>query len=336
MIPEAAVKKLQYQELPILDLGSYLDGDDELLDDLAEMLRYACSEIGFFALKNHGVGNDIIRRAFDVTEAFHALPMQQKLAVRVNQNQRGYIPPKATLIRHSTYNENTKLDLNETYVFSTDLDPEDFNQPRDRRFYGFNQWPVEPVEFKVTIQEYTDTLISLGKKMLPIVARALGLGKEYFNPYFENNYTYARLAHYPPDPSVGKNEFGLGAHADTGFMTLLPPANVEGLDIKDKNDEWKRLPIIPDTLTVNIGMFLSRWTNDFFRATPHRVISHPTDHRYSIPVFVNTSLEARAECLPTCTSADNPPRHDPESYWDFFNWYMTNTYPHYEEFHEGE
>ena len=330
---EAAVKRLEYQELPVLDLGKYLDGDDGSLEGLAEMFRYACSEIGFFALSNHGVSDDIIRRTFDATEAFHTLPMEQKLAIRINQNQRGYIPPKSTLIRHSTYNENTKLDLNETYVFATDLDPTDFDVPQDRRFYGANQWPAEPAEFKATVQEYTDTLVALGKKMLPIVARSLGLEKDFFKPYFENNYTYARMAHYPPDPSVGENEFGLGAHADTGFMTLLPPANVEGLDIQDKNGDWKRLPVIPNVMTVNIGMFLSRWTNDFFRATPHRVVSHPTEHRYSIPVFVNTSLEARAECLETCTSADNPPHYESESYWDFFNWYMTNTYPHYKEFH---
>ena len=333
MSVEVAVKQLEYQELPILDLEDYLDGDEESLESLAEMFRYACSEIGFFALSNHGVDEDLIRQSFDVTKVFHALPMEEKLVVRVDQNQRGYIPPKATLIRHSTYNKNTKLDLNETYVFATDLDPTEFNVSQDRRFYGTNQWPVKPPEFKKVIQEYTDTVTALGKRMLPIVARSLGLEKHFFEPYFKNNYTYARLAHYPPDPSVGENEFGLGAHADTGFMSILPPANVEGLDIQDKKGEWKRLPVIPGVMTVNIGMFLSRWTNDFLRATPNRVISHPKEHRYSIPVFVNTSLEAHAECLLTCISKNNPPRYKSESYWDFFNWYMTNTYPHYKEFH---
>ena len=45
-------------------------------------------------------------------------------------------------------------------------------------------------------------------------------------------------------------------------------------------------------------------------------------------------FEPVVECLPTCHGADNPPKYPSESYWQFFKWYMANTYPHYAEFHE--
>ena len=64
----------------------------------------------------------------------------------------------------------------------------------------------------------------------------------------------------------------------------------------------------------------------------HRVIPPKDVDRYSIALFVNTAFEPVCECLPTCTDPDNPPQHTPESYYDFYLWYMKNTYPHYGDF----
>ncbi|MDH5747864.1 MAG: hypothetical protein OEY85_00995 [Rhodospirillales bacterium] len=321
-------------ELPSLDVGDYLAGDKSRLEPLAEQLRYAASEIGFFTLKNSGIDEAKVERAATATRDFHALPMEAKLKLKIDQNQRGYVPPRATLVKHSTYNENTKFDSNETFVVSTELDEEKFGVSPGTHFYGHNRWPQEFPEFRPAIETYMNMMTALGKSLLPIYARALGLDEDFFAPHFENNYTYGRFAHYPPNPNAGENEFGLGPHADTGFMTLLPPANVQGLEILTSDGSWFRVPLLDDELHINIGMFLSRWTNDFFKATPHRVIANLEGDRYTIPCFVNTALTARMECLPTCTGPDNPAKYEPETYWEFFNWYMTNSYPQYEEFHK--
>ena len=88
-----------------------------------------------------------------------------------------------------------------------------------------------------------------------------------------------------------------------------------------------------NAILVNTGQFLERWSNKRFRATPHRVIPPKDVDRYSFALFVNTAFEPKCECLPTCTSSDNPPQYKAESYYEFYTWYMNNTYPHYEEFH---
>jgi isopenicillin N synthase-like dioxygenase len=36
--------------------------------------------------------------------------------------------------------------------------------------------------------------------------------------------------------------------------------------------EWIRPPALPGTFVVNTGAMLARYSNDRFRATPHRVI----------------------------------------------------------------
>ena len=142
------------------------------------------------------------------------------------------------------------------------------------------------------------------------------------------------MSHYPPKPELEDNEFGLGAHADTGFMTFLPQADVDGLEILDTEGVWFRPPKMFDCMLLNTGQFLERWTNGRFRATPHRVIPPKNDDRYSVACFVNPSFEPVAQCIATCHGPDNPPQYPTESYWDFYKWYMANTYPHYEEFHD--
>ena len=325
---------IRTQELPILDLSNFLKGQDSDLDLLADQLCKAVEEFGFFFIKNHGVSETLIKSVFSENERWHSQPMENKVAIAIDDNQRGYIQPKATLIKHSTYNENTNLDTNETTVFATDYGVDNPNRQKGKRFYGENQWPEDLPGFKEVVQEYMSVMTTLGKTMLPIWATALKLDRDFFAPYFENNHTYFRMSHYPPVPNLGKNEFGIGPHADTGFMTFLPQAAVDGLEILDLDGEWFRPPKMDDCILVNTGQFLERWSNEKFRASPHRVIPPKNIHRYSIALFVNSSLDPICECLPTCHSASNPPKYPTESYWDFYNWYMINSYPHYDEFEE--
>jgi isopenicillin N synthase-like dioxygenase len=97
----------------------------------------------------------------------------------------------------------------------------------------------------------------------------------------------------------------------------------------DTNGEWF-WPVIPEgALILNLGQFLERWTNERFRATPHRVLPPKNNDRYSLACFVNTSLDTVAHKIPSCVSDDNPMKYPEESYWDFYKWYLQQTYTHY-------
>jgi len=325
--------KVETRDLPLLDLGDYLSGDESAKLALVDELRYASETVGFLALKNHGIPQSLLDRAIAENERFCALPLEEKLKIQIDQHQRGYIQPRATRIKHSTYHDNTKFDLNETTVFATEYAPDNPHVMAGKQFYAQNQWPENLPGFREVVEEYMGAMETLGKKLLPLWALALELPEDFFQPYFQNNYSYYRMAHYPPKPDVAENEFALGAHADTGFMTLLPSADVEGLEILDADDVWFRPSKVAGAIHVNIGQFLERWSNERFRATPHRVAIPKKDHRYTVPVFVNPDFELVAECLPTCQGPDNPPKYAAQSYWEFFKWYMENSYTHYEEFH---
>ena len=125
---------------------------------------------------------------------------------------------------------------------------------------------------------------------------------------------------------------------------IIDVAKLSGNEIKfgatvkilDVDGSWFRPPRMDNAILVNTGQFLERWSNERFRATPHRVIPPKDVNRYSIALFVNPAFEPTCECLPTCTSPGNPPKYPNESYHEFYTWYMNNTYPHYDEFHEGD
>lgn len=315
--------------LPVMDLGPYLRGDPGALEALATGWREACEELGFLCIVNHGLADELLERMDAEARRFHALPEEEKLKIRVNEHQRGYIPSKATIVKHSTYETHTKLDTVQCLVVATDYSEDDPNLVAGKQFYARNPWPEGVPGFRETVEAYMREVDTLGKKLLPVWAASLELEPGFFDPYFENPYNYFRIAKYPRTEFVAEREFGLGAHADTGFMTFLPPAREAGLQVLAADDTWFWPDVPQGGIIVNIGQFLSRWTNDRFRATPHRVLPPRDNDRYSFACFINTDLAAVTECLPTCTGPGNPPKYPRQSYWEFFQWYMSNTYTHY-------
>jgi isopenicillin N synthase-like dioxygenase len=323
------IGKFPRRTLPVLDIGPFLSGDRSGFGDLVSRWRHTCETVGFMCIVGHGIDDDLMARAETEVKRFHDLPMAEKLKIKVNEHQRGYIPPKATIVRHSTYHDNTHLDSNETLVLATEYGADHPGVRAGRRFFGVNPWPANLPGFRETVLEFMTAMDALGRSTLPIWAAALGLKEDFFAAYFTDGYTYFRMAHYPPDPSPQENHFGLGAHADTGFMTFLQPAREEGLQILGEDGVWFWPDVAPGSLIVNTGQFLSRWTNDRFRATPHRVLPPRKNHRYSMACFVNTSLDAVCKVLPTCQDDRHPPKYPEQSYGAFFQWYMENTYTHY-------
>lgn len=322
---------LPQRPLPVMDLGPYLAGDPGALEALAAKWREACEGLGFLCLVNHGLAQSEIDKMEAAARRFHALPDAEKLKIKVNEHQRGFIPGKATILTHSTYSENKKLDSVECLVVATDYPADDPDVIAGKQFYSQNQWPDNLPGFREDVENYMAQVVALCNRLLPVWAVSLDLEPDFFEPYFRNGYNYFRIAKYPKQPDAEEGEQGLGSHADTGFMTFLPPAREAGLQVQDTDGTWF-WPIVPEgAIILNIGWFLSRWTNDRFRATPHRVAPPKNDDRYSFACFVNTSLDSEVECLLTCTGPGNPPKYPRQSYWDFYQWYMKRSYAHYGE-----
>src|SRR5205807_5898908 len=75
--------------IPVIDYGPYFAGAPGALERVAAEVAHACENIGFFYALTHGVPEELIERAFAASRRFHALPLAEKLALKLNENNIG-------------------------------------------------------------------------------------------------------------------------------------------------------------------------------------------------------------------------------------------------------
>lgn len=159
---------------------------------------------------------------------------------------------------------------------------------------GPNQWPAEPAHFQETVLDLMESMTDVSLVLLRAMASCVPeLDEDAFMKMFDKDKYSLRmkLARYPPTDA--QDSLGVGPHKDYGFLALLLQDPVGGLQVQTLQGEWIDVQPIPDTFVVNIGEIFERLTRRTFVATTHRVLSHPTKERYSIPIFLAPSLETR-------------------------------------------
>lgn len=316
------------EEIPVLDLADYRAGRPGAREALAAALAQAQQNIGFYYIRNHGVPQTLVDRMFDTVAAFHAQPLDEKLRLRIGQDQVGYLPMGGTVVTTGELNRGKQNLPDRSEAFWVRRERAADDPELGLRFRAPNQWPANLPGFRETTIEYMTTMAALGAQLLPLYAVALGLPPDWFAGKFAKADLVCRLGHYPPGDDMGPNQYGAGPHTDAGFLTLLPQAAVPGLEILTQSDRWVPAPVRPGEILVNGGDCLVRFTNGRFLATRHRVVSAIPRDRYSIPLFFNPAFDAVIAPVPTCTGPERPPLFEPITYYDYILWYLAKNYPH--------
>jgi isopenicillin N synthase-like dioxygenase len=312
--------------IPVIDLGPYLAGAPGAIEPIAAELRFALTEIGFYFIINHGVPAALIREAYRQVARFHAQPLEQKLEIKLDRHNVGYLPMKGDTLRTSTVATVTKPNLNEALFVARDLPSDHPDVLADRRFRGANRWPSALPGFREVIVAYCDTMERLVQRLVRLYARALGLPAAYFDPAFAEPQYKLRMTHYPPQRGQPDDEFGIAPHTDTSFLTLLAPNEVPGLSIRTQSGKWIDAPSIADAYVVNGGQLLQRWTNDYFLATPHRAINRSGGARYALAFFCDSNIDWPVAAVPSCIGPDRPPKYPTTYYTDYMIRYQQQTY----------
>jgi len=301
-------------EIPIIDLGSIHSGDRASFESVARQVGDACERIGFFYVVNHGISRLIIESAFAEARRFFELPDKVKAELAYNDIQRGYKAQGTIII------PGHPPDRKEVFDMGVDISPDHIGVREGRPLHGPNQWPADSA-FRKSMEAYYSRVCSLGHSLLPVFARALGLGASFFDSFHRDPFITWRIMRYPGGSSA-PGQYGTAPHTDFGTLTLLAQDNSGGLQLCLRDGEWVSAPIVENSFVVNIGDLMACWTNDRFTSTPHRVINDSDHDRYSIPLFFNPSFDTVAQCLPTCQDDDNPPRYQPIHYGE----YLTQIY----------
>jgi isopenicillin N synthase-like dioxygenase len=294
--------------LPIIDIGGL---SSAVLTDrkaVAERLRAACLDNGFFYVVNHGVPPALIDGLFEETTRFFDSPAAAKSAVDKSLSfcQRGFEPMRA-----QTLEAGAPPDLKESFYIGPELSLDDPRVVARRFNHGPNQWPAAMPNFRPVTEAYFATMLELSRKLMAGLALALDLDEGYFAAYCTQPHATLRLLHYPPQPAnAAPGEKGAGAHSDFGGLTLLLQDEVGGLQVQGKSkDEWIHATPVPGAFVVNLGDMIARWTNDRFRSTVHRVVNASGRERYSVPFFFSGNPDQEVECLPSCLGSGEVPKY---------------------------
>jgi len=313
-------------QIPVIDFGPCFAGDPGALGRTAPVVRHACEAVGFFYALNHGVPEALIARAFAASRRFHALPLDDKLKLRLNENNIGYLPINASVQGASTVHKATRPNQNESFFISHDRSPDHPDVIAGTPLRGRNQWPAGEPRLRDDMMAYFHAMGAMCDRILPVFAVALGMPAEFFRPFFAGEgHANMRFLHYPPQDAAEDNLFGQAPHTDNSFMTALARTDVPGLAVRLPSGEWFPPPIIPGTFLINLGNIMRRWSNDRFLSTPHGVLNDSGTDRYSIAYFHSPNVDSVIECLPSCVGADNPPRYKPAVYRDLvLDFYRAN------------
>ncbi len=327
-VQSRAVTTSDHCRIPVLDIGPYLAGDSGASLPLARAIARTFEDTGFLVVANHGVPPRLAADTFAVAARFFARPEADKLALKVGKYNIGYLPFGGQVVRHSPVNKNTEPNFSESFYITRDRAPDHPDIINNKPLVGLNRWPQDMPEFRAATMAYYAAMEAMTTRLVPVVAMALDLPPDYFAEAFAEPNGTIRLIHYPPHPNPEKNKFGFAPHTDNNFLTFLAQSTLPGLEVRTAEGEWIRPPAAPGTFVVNTGAMLARYSNDRFRATPHRVINRNDASRYAIPFFLGPNHDSIVECVPTCVGPENPPHYEPTSYGAFSQRLLTLNFAH--------
>jgi len=313
------MSKVLYDQIPSLDLADFLSGDAKKKNKFVQDLGAAYNEIGFVAIKNHGLSDELTKKLYATIMKYFKLPDEVKTKhERPEQGfQRGYTGKG----KEHAKGRNTG-DLKEFYHVGQEI----LEADPIKEEYPENVWPSEVPEFKeVTLEAYR-TLEKAGINMLRAIALYLELPENYFDAKVKNGNSILRPIHYFPidDPdSIPADAVRAAEHGDINLITLLMGASADGLQVLRRDGKWIPITSMPDQIVVNVGDMLDRLTNHKLKSTIHRVVNPPRElmhtSRYSIPFFMHPRSEMDLTSLKNCIDRENPKRYEDITAGDFLN-----------------
>jgi isopenicillin N synthase-like dioxygenase len=304
------MKEILYDEIPSLDLASFYGNDETKKEEFVAALGAAYNNIGFVAIRNHFLSDDLQQELYAAIKKFFALPdeVKQKYEREGLAGQRGYIGKG----KEHAKGRNTG-DLKEFYHVGQELDEAQLA----REGYPANIWPDEVPELRTVAVDVYKALEKTGTYMLRAIALYLKLPENYFDDKIKNGNSILRPIHYYPienPDAVPADAVRAAEHGDINLITLLMGASADGLQVLRRDGKWIPITALPDQLVVNVGDMLERLTNKTLKSTIHRVVNPPRQlmnaPRYSIPFFMHPRYEMSLAALPGTVNKDNPKKWD--------------------------
>lgn len=326
------VLRLSTAETHVVDFGGIYSPSLKDRQAVGQAFREAFTGPGYLVLKNHQFPQSVITRARAAMEGFFSLSVEDKMKCHYLDwpNHRGYVPLEGINADHSLMGG----DMSEAIEMAEDLPADDPDHLRGIRFYGPNNWPMSPADFRWALGTYYDCQIELGRHIMRAFEYALETDEGFFTSKYTKPLSRTRVCHYPPqgapvpsqedapegaaspasasgpDGDIDMTHIGIGAHTDYECFTTVWQ-DAEGLQMLGADGRWRMVPAMEGAFAVNLGDLMQIWTNDQFKSTLHRVINTSGRDRYSLVQFFGVDYDIDVEPLRGTVSPDNPWRYEP-------------------------
>jgi isopenicillin N synthase-like dioxygenase len=289
--------------IPVVDLSDFTGEDPKLKSSFVTRLGKAFEEVGFVAVKNHGISDELIEKLYRYIQDFFSLPAEKKKSYEIPglAGQRGY-----TSFGKEHAKGSEAPDLKEFFQYGQTV-------PNDHPLKS-----EYPDNVKVNdIEGFNETLLKAyrafeksGKLLLQAIALYLGLDEHFFDDKVEEGNSIVRAIHYPPITEEPKSAIRAEQHEDINLITLLVGASASGLEILNKQNKWVPVTSLEDQIVVNVGDMLQRLTNNKLKSTTHRVVNPPRElwhtSRFSIPFFLHPKSSMDLSALKECIDENHP------------------------------
>ena len=282
------------RSIPVVDYADYLSQDEERRIGFIKAVGDSLKDIGFFALKNHGIPLESIEESYRQGDEFFSLSDEVKRSYLQPQiaHQRGYT---AFGVEHAK--NNPAPDLKEFWQTGRSH-PTTGKVPT----YVPNIWPDQHVSgFKAVIDGLYTKMESLSENLLQSCSLYLNKPLNWLGSMAEDGNTIMRIIHYPPlGDDVPAGAVRSAAHEDINFITLLVTATADGLEVMDHDGSWIQVEGDASNIIVDSGDMLQNLTNGLFKSTTHRVVNpeNSSERRFSMPMFVHPRNEIDLSPLP--------------------------------------
>jgi len=306
--------------IPVIEVAALFGAPSAARERADQAIMSAAATSGFFVARGFTPGSPISRhsrsdllRLFQLPEREIRALWRQKFDASHANVYRGWFPLQKGFL---TSKEGIDLGPDVAYGPSVVCDDDPLREAT----------PLPPEEalpgWRDSVSRYYRGMVQVSEALMRSIARGLKLPEHFFDHAFDKGLSTLRLLRYPvrtdadeaaaanPDVWVthhGERRYVTGApHVDSGFLTLLAQDGIAGLQARHRSGQWIDVPPAEETLAVNFGKVLERWSGGRIKATEHRVIG-TAEQRMSIPFFYEARADAEIRPLPQDAGASFEP-----------------------------
>ncbi|KAJ0265019.1 Non-hem dioxygenase N-terminal domain-containing protein [Hirschfeldia incana] len=289
-------------QLPIIDLSDQnLTPGTSKWDEVKADVRKALEDYGCFQAYVAEVSNiELNKSVFETMEELFDLPVETKQRNVSSKPFHGYLS-------HNLYQS---LGVEEANVAE-----------KVNNFTQLLRPDHGDKSISETIHKFAEQLVELDVMARRMIMESFGVEK-YFEEHLNSTYYVFRMMKYttPPDDNVEETKLGLLSHTDKSIITVLNQYEVEGLEIKTKDEKWIKVKPSQHCFIIMAGDFLCALLNGRLYSPYHRVMMAKKT-RYSTAMFSVPNSRVIIDSPEELVDEEHPRVFKPFEYGDFINFF---------------